>query len=158
MKPERIVRMALIGLLLNSPAPVRAEELPAELIACRAEADDGERLSCYDRVIDAKAAPSTAAAQEKFGYGEIRERKEREESEKDPQRLSELVATVTAIARRPNGTHVITLDNGQVWAERSIEPFFRIKVGETVRIKPAALGSFLLSTPANRSTRVTRLE
>jgi hypothetical protein len=36
------------------------------------------------------------------------------------------------------------------------DPFFRIKTGDKVRIQPAALGSFLLSGPSKRSTRVSR--
>ncbi len=34
----------------------------------------------------------------------------------------------------------------------------RLKTGDKVKIQPAALGSFLMSGPSKRSTRVTRVQ
>lgn len=136
-----------------------AEELPSALETCRAEKNDSRRLSCYDRVVDAappESGSTPATPQEKFGYAGMRARKEQSAEQKDAARLSELVAKVTEVSKRPNGTHVITLDNGQVWVEKTLEPFLRISVGDEVTIRPAVLGTFLLSTPGSRSTRVTR--
>jgi hypothetical protein len=174
--------LVVVAVLALAPVPgLAAEESPDAMQDCRAETDNARRLSCYDRVIDARsehAAPKAAAPaavvrpaapvaatpvaatpvtpQEKFGYSDVRDREEREAEAKDPERLEELIAVVSEVTKRPNGTHVITLDNGQVWVERNLDPFFRVKAGETVRIRPAALGSFLLSTPSNHSTRVSR--
>jgi hypothetical protein len=50
----------------------------------------------------------------------------------------------------------VVLDNGQTWA--FIEPEPRLRPGDTVTIKHASLGSFLMLTPNRRSYRVERLK
>ena len=56
--------------------------------------------------------------------------------------------------RRHNIT--VVLDNGQTWA--FIEPEPRLRPGDTVTIKRASFGSFLMLTPSRRSYRVERLK
>ncbi len=134
---------------------VAAAELPAAVEACRALPDDAKRLACYDGEIDKLVA---RPPEEKLGYADVRAQEERAASEKDEEKAERLVAKVTAVSKQPNGTHVVTLENGQVWVERNIDYSFRVEVGETVTIKPAAMGSFLMSTASNRATRVRRLK
>ena len=43
-------------------------------------------------------------------------------------------ATVTAIDKRPRGELVVTLDNGQVWAQKNAERYFPLEVGDPVAI------------------------
>jgi hypothetical protein len=50
----------------------------------------------------------------------------------------------------------VVLDNGQTWA--FIEPEPRLRPGDSVTIKRASLGSFLMLTPSRRSYRVERLK
>ncbi len=165
----RNAAMVLAGVLSLAavPAPAAAE-LPAALQACRAEADAALRLACFDREADrmardkapAAAAASTAApttAEDQFGYRGEMARDELDRMKEKSRSSDELVAVVTGIAMRPRGEHVITLDNGQVWAQTNPDAMFRLALGDTVKIKPASLGSFLLSGPAKRSTRVNRI-
>jgi hypothetical protein len=52
---------------------------------------------------------------------------------------------------------VITLDNGQVWAQVPTGTRFSLRVGDTVTITPGALGSFLLRKDSGGgSVRVRR--
>lgn len=137
-----------------------AEDAWPELGACREVQDDTKRADCYDRAYDARAGGAAAAditPQQRFGYGDVREREERA-AEQRGERLQELVATVTDVQRRADGKHVVTLDNGQVWGERSLDAAFRVRAGDRVRIQAAAMGSYLMITPERRSTRVTRLQ
>jgi hypothetical protein len=105
----------------------------------------------------APASPATAppkaeslSPEEKFGLrGELKREKLGD--------LAELSATATAIAAKPRGELVVTLDNGQVWAEIAPGSTIRLKVGDRVTIKAGSLGSFLLVAPNNRSSKVTRL-
>jgi hypothetical protein len=69
-----------------------------------------------------------------------------------PKRIS---ATVTGIEKRARGELVVTLDNGQVWAQKEVGAFFPIKVGDAVSILAGSLGSQSLIV-ANRATAVTR--
>lgn len=161
------------ALLLQFSIPgIAAEESSSALQTCRAEKSDSKRLACYDRLMDsripapqakAETAPADSGStpqtpEEKFGYSDVRAQEERGAALNDANRLKELVAKVTAVSTRPNGTHVVTLENGQVWVQKTPEPFFRVSVGDEITIRPAALGTYLMSTPDSRSTRVMRTQ
>ena len=146
------------------------------LRACATEHDDARRLACYDEAMGARkasrpgaeAAPPSAsrepqatapvaapAPEEQFGYrGAIARKELDEKAARDPV-PDEVEAVVAEIARRPRGELVLTLDNGQVWAQKAADSS-RVKVGDRVKIKKASLNSFLLVLPNNRSTRVVR--
>jgi hypothetical protein len=70
----------------------------------------------------------------------------------------QITAVVSRIQHRADGELVMALDNGQVW--RQIEPvaYFPLEVGDKVQISAAAFGSYLLSAPSKRATRVTRIQ
>lgn len=140
------------------PAASPAEDpqrppLPAELLQCRNETDATRRLACFDREI-ARAAPS---AEQRFGYrGEVaRESIEREKAATPT--LERLQGEVESISGTPSGDWVITLDNGQVWAQVPTGTRFSLRVGDAVTITPGALGSFLLRKDSGGgSVRVRR--
>jgi hypothetical protein len=168
---------SLALVLLGAAAPAAAVDETA-LRACRAVADDDERLACYDRELDredraAAAAESAAApnagtpppappapvtAEERFGRERAIAAEEREREQRSARELGELKALVTKIETRIDGLMTITLDNGQVWRQNAPDSRFRLKVGDPVSIQPGALRSFLMSGPTNRSTRVTRVK
>jgi len=99
------------------------------------------------------AAPptdETLSPEEKFGLrGELNQEKMRE--------IEELTATAAKVAAKPHGELVVTLDNGQVWAEIAPGSSIRLKVGDQVTIKAGALRSFILTAPNGRSSKVTRV-
>lgn len=169
---------ALSGTAL-AVAPARAAEGTTEaLLTCASEADDARRLRCFDDAVAGlrRAAPPTAAAaprpesaaapatpasaaatpaataaisaEDRFGArGEI----------KPDQRLREITATVTELGAKPHGQLVITLDNGQVWAEIATGSKVKLKTGDSVTIEAGALGSFRLVAPNGRSSKVSRM-
>lgn len=155
-------KYALLALVAAVPLAAAAGEAESPLKACRAEADDARRLACYDREVDRMGdAPSPAAAapemtaEERFGRSGRMDR-EAFDRERDQARQGELIATVTEIWTRSDGLMVMTLDNGQVWSQNAPDPFFRLKTGDKIKVQAAAMGSYLLSGPSKRSTRVTR--
>jgi hypothetical protein len=161
------VYLVLVGsVLLRSPVAVADSwELPPAVLACLSLTDNAQRLECFDREIAARVAqrPELPPAgpqtpEERFGYSDVRAREERALERDGDWQLTELVATVAAVSVRPDGKRVMTLGNGQVWAETNLDHRFRVSTGEQIRIRNAALGTFLMSTPSNRSTRVTRLK
>lgn len=122
-------RASLTILLMASAVPAfAADDLASRIAACTREQDNALRLACFDRA----AEPQAPAAK----------------------RTS---ATVAAIDKRPRGELVVTLDNGQVWAQKSAERYFPIAVGDSVEILSGALGSFRLIA-GNRATAVTRVQ
>ena len=151
-----------------------AQAVPPSLRACAAETKDAERLACFDREIarlsqlpttinsPAAAVPPPPpgpplSAEENFGRRGEMVRKEREEERTRTPALKELSAVVTKVSARAHGELVVTLDNGQVWVQELPDPHFSVAVQDKVKIKPGALGSFLLAAPSGRSTRVRRL-
>lgn len=176
MMGRRMV-LTCVAAMLAIPSIAAAEDAGALLRACRGEKDDTKRLACYDREIDrvdgqpvagstASAASATPAApaapeptaEERFGHTGAMNREEADRKKEEPRQLSELHATVTEIWTRADGLMVLTLDNGQIWKQIRPDSHFRLKAGEKVKIQPAALGSFLLSGPSKRSTRVSRVK
>jgi hypothetical protein len=69
----------------------------------------------------------------------------------------EITGVVQHIGERAYGQVVITLDNGQTWLQNEPMDYFPLKAGDSVVIRKAALGSYLLFAPFKRSTRVTRV-
>jgi hypothetical protein len=67
-------------------------------------------------------------------------------------------ATITEMHFRGAGEFVITLDNGQVWTQYTVEGKPRIAVGDRVTIRPGWLGSYILSGPTEWITKVHPLE
>jgi hypothetical protein len=67
-----------------------------------------------------------------------------------------LTAKVIGFGSSSNGYSTVSLEGGQVWALLDqADPV--LAQGQTVTIRRAALGSFLMTTPSKRSHRVRRL-
>jgi hypothetical protein len=154
---------------------------------CAGVSDDSARLACYDRIFrkpdpptgaNSAAAPGPAAAsartgvagtssaattaavstpQDDFGLSEAAKRARDPETAKE-QMPESLTGKVASVGRRPTGELVVTLENGQVWAQIQTDTKARVNAGDTVTIKKAALGSYLLVTPGKLATRVRRVK
>jgi hypothetical protein len=168
---NRWVIMAALAVLLSGAGlwPAQAAERTTDaLLACANESDDAQRLRCFDAVVvglrkaPAPVAPAAAAAvvpppavpaptaEQKFGArGDIKPDKH--------EVLSELTGTVTALGTKPHGELIVTLDNGQVWAEITANSRIKLKTGDTVKIERGALGSYSLVAPNGRSSKVARI-
>lgn len=104
--------------------------------------------------------PSAAAAaqgREEFGLSEVAKRA------RDPEKAREsmpesITAVVARLSMRPTGEAVVSLDNGQVWEQaETATTSVRLKAGDAVTIRKAALGSYVLVTPSRMSVRVRRI-
>ena len=72
-----------------------------------------------------------------------------------PEGPTSIKAVVSQLTEDRLNNVSLVLDNGQTWT--FIEPDPRVRPGDTVTIKRAALGSYLMITPSRRSYRVERL-
>jgi len=61
---------------------------------------------------------------------------------------------ITAVSRLANDRFAITLDNGQVWTQLERDLSAEVSAGDTVQIRPAMLGSWMLETRGGVKTRV----
>jgi hypothetical protein len=152
--------LACIALALSPHEVALAQSLEEAVRACAAETDVLRRLACYDRaaaqLVGAQApaaGPRAVSPEAEFGLrnGPLDQRKYAAAPK-------EVTATVTLVEmRRSNGALVVSLDNDQVWMQNQPTEYFPLKVGDTVRIRSAALGSFMMFAPSKRATRVTRI-
>lgn len=188
MKRSQFFSWLLAGLCACASA-LAAEALPPSLRACMSESDATQRLACFDResarltqesapiarradppasappaaapaAATAAPAAATQSAQDKFGYrGNLARAELDKKSAEERQEFEQMTAKVSELGTLPRGELLLTLDNGQVWQQKSGDRAMRIKVGDDVTIHRASLGSFLLtSQAANGSMRVTRVK
>jgi hypothetical protein len=103
--------------------------------------------------VAAAPAPATAPTEEDFGRSKVR----KAASAGAPPKITSITAKVAAFGRSPNRRTQVTLDNGQIW-EYQDDPDPLLSVGDSVTIKRATLGSFILLTPTKLSHRVSRID
>ena len=98
--------------------------------------------------------------QDKFGYrGNIARAEIDKQSEEVRSQAEVLTAKVTELSTLAHGEVLLTLDNGQVWQQKRGDRGMRIKRGDEITIRPASLGSFLLTSQAAKgSMRVSRVK
>jgi hypothetical protein len=181
VKPARVVALASVVFLSASPSLGAGGAEGTH--RCAAVAGDAARLACYDQAFgrpDMSATPAaqatsaivapaavapvavvpstTAAAQarEEFGLSDAAKRA------RDPERAREMmpesiVAVVAKVVRRPTGESIVTLENEQVWEQAEPGTTMLLKAGDSVTIRKAALGSYVLVTPSRAAVRVRRV-
>jgi pyruvate/2-oxoglutarate dehydrogenase complex dihydrolipoamide acyltransferase (E2) component len=104
------------------------------------------------------ASPTpTTAPDAKFGYRGSVAREEHDRQAAADEGGDRMEATITDVSSRPHGELVVTLDNGQIWAQKAPDSKMHLKAGDRITIKKASLGSYML-VAAGRSTRVTRVK
>lgn len=176
------IRIACVSIMLAAAAAsARAADTgrgPEAARECVAIDDASARLACYDEALGRVTAPATAVtvsggasaaatavpasaevarAVDEFGLTETAKRK------RDPEKARETMpdsisATVAQVSFRPTGEVVVTLDNEQVWVQaEAVTISVRVKAGDAVTIRKAALGSYTLLTPSRSSIRVRRV-
>jgi hypothetical protein len=154
-------------------APATAQEARSsvvdDLAACRAVADPAARLACFDKT----AAALIAARERKDVVVLDREevRKTRRslfgftlpriklfgDGEDDAEAIKELTGTAASVVPAERDFYAVKLDDGSRW--QTIEAArFPPKAGQTVRIKRAAMGSFMAAFNGGRWVRVKRTD
>lgn len=130
------------------------DDLSQRIAACTREQDDARRLACFDR---AAAPPVPPAEKADFGvHGSELARNRAADDPKQDAAAQRLTAKVTGIEKRARGELVVTLDNGQVWAQKEVGAYFPLDVGDPVTILAGTLGSHRLVV-GSRATAVTRV-
>lgn len=149
-------------LVLCSVPVVTANAFEPQTHACAGIASPTERLACYDTAFPPLSDPEALArAKEKavaeFGLSQdqLRERDPNAARNVDPSRIE---GTVAALSQRADGVRVVTLDNGQVWVLTEVTSKGPLYVGDQVKVRKAALGTYMLVTPGGVPLRVRRMD
>lgn len=159
----------ILGLAVALPGPGHAADPAATGMAhCRTLADPAARLRCYDALPGpdpASAAPKAdgpppagpSPPADLFGLDPVA-RSQILEASAGLATPSFIDARVEQVRTHAGGRLELVLDNGQRWLQ-SESVSLRIKAGDRVRIRAAALGSHLLQKDATgRGFRVRRLD
>jgi hypothetical protein len=140
------VSIALISSAAMAAAPYAAA---SDKQNCAMLPDDAERLACYDKAFPPgpfDQAAVLAATAKNFGKSEKKSS------------ASSIQSGVVSIKYLVRNQRQFTLDNGQIWYETDKGQSVKVKIGDQVTIKDAAMSSYLLITPGGASIRVRRLK
>ncbi len=167
-----LIGIAVLGMVAAVPAS--AQEIPRtatpklfeDVVNCRAIQDSAARLACYDRGVAAldtaqksnelyvadKAAMSEAR-RGLFGFGLPKLKIFGDEDLGD---LDELETTIAGVSSGQRG-FVFTLPDGARWMQTDKRYMDKPKVGAKIRIKKAALGSYMANIEKRPGFRVERI-
>lgn len=159
--------LSAAGLAAAAPAPDRAPTVQS-VLNCRAVADAGQRLACYDRAVDAMAQAETsgdlvtidreqrrAVRHQAFGLT-LPSLAMFDKGEK-PEEADKITVTLAGAGRNGDGRWIITLDDGAVWRQiddTELEPPPR--AGSKAVIRKGVLGSFFMKIDREPQIRVHR--
>lgn len=152
-------------------APPAPPEVVRQLVDCRAIADSGQRLACYDQ----KVAALDAAAQSRdivitdkaevkkarrglFGF-KLPSLKIFGGDESDDEEVSEIESTIASARQLRTGEWRVVLQDGAVWEQSGTDRLvFDPRPGNPIRIKRGVLGSFKASIDGQPVVKMRRVE
>ena len=158
-------------------AAAQAQQPPAErpaalsrVVQCRSIASTEERLACYDREVAAMDAAEASRELVVMDRQQIRRTRRSlfglslpnlgifGDDNEDEEEASRIESTVASASQNGAGKWVIELADGARWVQSdsrnlSIEP----RRGHSVRIRRAAMGSYLANVNGQTAIRVRRL-
>jgi hypothetical protein len=153
-KPAAAAKSAPVA---QAPPEVREATSAAPTEAPKAAATAGAAGAAATA---ATSAPAARPATDEFGVTGTPVARERDaEAQTQPgaqEKIDRITATVTAISKQPHGELVVTLDNGQVWAQKQAQ-YVPLNVGDQIAIAAGALHSYRMIV-AGRATAVTRIK
>lgn len=160
----------------NAQTPPPVKPIPqsiARVFDCSATAAAAERLACYDREVAALQTATRSGEIAVYDREDVRKTRRTlfgialpelnifgggDKGEADEtQELSQIESTIRAIRQDANGRYVVTLEDGARWAQidnKELSAYPR--VGQAIRIRRAALGSYLANIGSNTAIRVRR--
>lgn len=164
---------ALALILAPASAQAQAPQTPpllSAVTACRDVTDDAARLRCYDAATAALARAASngeivvvnredvrRTRRSLFGFNVPRLPFFSGDSSQDeePREIESAIKTARAV---DYGKWLVELENGQVW--QTTEPVGRQpppRSGQPVKVRKAALGSYMLAVEGRRTIRAMRL-
>lgn len=169
--PLALAALAVAGAPASAqPRPPERAAIVQSLVDCRKMADDAARLACYDQaaaVLDQAEAKGDVVIVDREQARQVRRQAfgfsmpsislfERGESKEE---IENVTATVKAARQNGAGKWVVELEDGAVWVQVDANELHKTpKSGMPVKIRQAAMGSFLMSIDGQRSFRARRVE
>lgn len=147
-------------------------EVVSRVYGCRAIPDAEARLACFDREV---AALETAEnAKDLVVYDREQVRRTRRslfgialpdlrifgggDGESEEEEFTQIATTIRSASQEGSGRYVFTLEDGARWAQIDNREFSaRPRSGQAIRIRRAAMGSYLANVGTQTAVRVRRV-
>jgi hypothetical protein len=166
---------AVIATFFIAPVLVRAADpaRPAvfqKLIDCRAIAENTARLACYDAqvakldeaesrnevvVVDKEQVKTARKGLFGLALPDLGIFSGKKDGQPDDE-LKEIESTIKSVRTNARGNWVIILDDGAKWVQTESKSILDPKPGHPVRIRKAALGSFMVNINGRTAIRMQR--
>lgn len=171
----RLVIMVAAGLGLIASAgaaaqPAERNPLVEELVRCRGESAEAERVRCYDAAVDALSRATAEGSVVVVDREEVRKTRRslfgfslpklplfRGDRSAEEEQTEEIEAKIASARSLGYGKFVIVLDSGARW--QTTEPInygSAPAAGLPIRIKRGALGAYFISVDGGRSVKGMR--
>lgn len=147
----------------------KVEPTPAvyqAVLDCKAIADATLRLACYDATVETMATASTkrelvvveraAIVQAEKGLFGLSLPNIKIFGGNDDDAVKEIESTISSVRRDENGALIISIADGARWRQIDSQPQMA-KVGDKIKIRKAALGSFFANINGRSGFKMTRL-
>lgn len=136
------------------------------VLDCKAIADPAARLACYDKAVGEMDAARAAKDLVVTDRATVREARRglfglslprlKLFGGSESEEVTEIESTIAAIRSAPDGNPVFTLADGARWKQTEGRNTFP-KVGHAIRIRQAAMGSYMANINGKAAVRVVRL-
>ncbi len=166
-----IVCLTPLALVAAAAAQEPRPSALADIYRCAEVPDAAARLSCFDAAVaslrNAEAIGQVLAVdrtqvetleRESFGFQLPSLSAFLPHHDDQAGSLERVESQVARVVRLPNGRHSFVLTNGQTWTQTEIRSATNVRVGDSIAIRRAALGGFMLSPEHGAAYRVRRDE
>ncbi len=167
------VTLLIAGAEAASAQPAPTPEALANVYACAQTQADAARLACYDeavgrlrqaetqgQIVAVDRAQVASIERESFGFtlpslASLIPRFGGGEAQAGPDGIEMEVAR---IIERPTGRLSFVMADGQIWTQVEAQRARNVRAGDTVTVRRAALGSFVLLPPSGAAAQRVRRE
>lgn len=162
---------AVAPLAVAQDAPATPAALEA-VYACASETDLSRRLACYDSAVANLRGAQTSGDVVAIDRGNV-EQMQRDSFGFNLPSIGNLLpqvghrdnvvdrveVTVARMSTSATGRTTFYMEDGQVWTQVDPDRVYNVRAGDTVTVRRAALGSFMISSPrGGAGIRVRRQE
>ena len=170
----KIALVALVAFAAASPAAAQEEatERPQALtrvLDCRTVQSPQERLACYDREVAAMQQAEESRQLVVMDRQQVRRTRRTlfglalpnlglfGDDSPDEEGVNEIQSTLRGAVQNPYGKWILTLEDGARWIQLDGREFGREpRAGHSIRIRRAAMGSYLANIDNQVAIRVRR--
>jgi len=140
----------------------------ARAIQCRAIPNAQERLACYDREVAALEQAERSSEIRVVDRQQVRRTRRTLfgltlpdmnifGGDNDGEAVTEITSKLRSVSQDANGKYLFELEDGARWRQIDTRNLVNPRAGQPIRIRRAAMGSFLANVGSQTAVRVRRV-